>query len=219
MLRIKDIKIRNDFTNDELLCYVAKKNKISLQDIKDFRIYKKSIDARNKDDVFYVYTLDILVSNESKYKNFEHVNFSDDEIKIKVNRKSSLSPIIVGAGPAGLFAALTLAQNGVKPILLEQGKCVEERKKDVKEFWKNGKLNTISNVQFGEGGAGTFSDGKLTTGVNDPLCKKVIREFYNFGAPEQILYVSKPHIGTDNLINIVKNIREEIKRLRRRSLF
>lgn len=213
MLRIKDVKVREDYTNDELLHYVCTKNKIFLEDVKDYRIFKKSIDARNKDDVFYVYTIDVLVENEEKYKKFEHVKLEEDKIKINVKRKNCFPVVIVGAGPAGLFAGLTLAQNGIKVIILEQGKCVEERKKDVELFWQNGKLNTLSNVQFGEGGAGTFSDGKLTTGVNDPLCKKVIREFYNFGAPKQILYASKPHIGTDNLINIVKNIREEIKRL------
>lgn len=110
----------------------------------------------------------------------------------------------------GLFAAYTLARNGAKPILVEQGKCVEERIKDVEFFKQEGILNTLSNVQFGEGGAGTFSDGKLTTGVNDAYCNKVLELFYEFGAPESILYTSKPHIGTDNLINIVKNIRNEI---------
>lgn len=214
MIRLKDIKIRKDYTKDQLIEHVCKENKILLKDVKDYRIYKKSIDARNKNDIFYVYTIDILLENESKYNRFEHVELIDEtKIKINIRRKSDLRPVIIGAGPAGLFAALTLSQNGVKPIIIEQGKCVEERQKDVDLFWKEGKLNTLSNVQFGEGGAGTFSDGKLTTGVNDLLCKKVLREFYNFGAPEQILYTSKPHIGTDNLIRIVKNIREEIIRL------
>ena len=213
MIRIKDIKVREDLNTNELLKFVCDKNKIKKEDVKSFRIVKKSIDARNKDDVFYVYTMDILVDNENKYKNFEHVeNEVFKDVNVKVNRKSNLKPVIVGAGPAGLFVALTLVQNGIKPIVIEQGKTVDERKKDVDLFWQTGKLNTLSNVQFGEGGAGTFSDGKLTTGVNNPLCKKVLQEFYNFGAPEQILYISKPHIGTDNLINIVRNIREEIKR-------
>ena len=110
----------------------------------------------------------------------------------------------------GLFAALTLIQNGIKPIVVEQGESVENRKKSVDIFRQTGKLNTSSNVQFGEGGAGTFSDGKLTTGINSPFCKKVLKEFVTFGAPEEILYLSKPHIGTDNLINIIKNMREYI---------
>ncbi len=214
MIRLRDVKIREDKSNEEVMKYACQKNKISLSDVKDFRIWKKSIDARDKADVCYVYTVDILVEDESKYKNSEKVAQGEEEkITIKRNRNSKVSPIVIGAGPAGLFAALTLAQNGVKPIVIEQGKCVEDRKKDVDLFWKTGKLNTLSNVQFGEGGAGTFSDGKLTTGVNNPLCAKVLREFYNFGAPEQILYMSKPHIGTDNLMHIVRNMREEIKRL------
>ena len=214
MIRVRDLKVREDFTKEELLLFACQKSRIFKEDVKDFRIVKKSIDARDKNDVFYVYTIDFLVENEEKYAHFEKITeMPNKDIKIEVKRKSALRPVVVGAGPAGLFATLTLAQNGVKPIVLEQGKCVEERTKDVELFWKEGILNTTSNVQFGEGGAGTFSDGKLTTGVNDPLCQKVLEEFYHFGAPEQILYMSKPHIGTDNLKTIVRNMHEEIKRL------
>lgn len=214
MIRIRDVKVREDLTNEDLVKFICNKNKIKFEDVKDFRILKKSIDAREKNDVFYVYTIDLLVEDETKYKKFEKVKCIENiELKIDVKRKCNLRPIVIGAGPAGLFAALTFVQNGIKPIVIEQGKTVDERQKDVDLFWQTGKLNSLSNVQFGEGGAGTFSDGKLTTGVSDPLCRKVLQEFYNFGAPEQILYISKPHIGTDNLINIVKNMREEIKRL------
>ena len=155
---------------------------------------------------------------ENKIKNVQIVK-KEEPFKIIVNRKSSKRPVIIGAGPAGLFSALTLAQNGIKPIIIEQGKTVDERKKDVEEFQKTGKLNTLSNVQFGEGGAGTFSDGKLTSGIHNPLCKIVLKEFYNFGAPEQILYINKPHIGTDNLINIIQNMRNEIIKLGGEFLF
>ncbi len=214
MIRVRDLKVREDFTKEELLLFACQKSRIFKEDVKDFRIVKKSIDARDKNDVFYVYTIDFLVENEEKYAHFEKITeMPNKDIKIEVKRKSALRPVVVGAGPAGLFAALTLAERGVKPIVLEQGKPVEERTKDVELFWKEGVLNTTSNVQFGEGGAGTFSDGKLTTGINDPLCQKVLEEFYHFGAPDSILYASKPHIGTDNLKNIVKNMREEIKRL------
>ena len=214
MIRVQNIKVREDFNQEELLEYACRKNKINQNDVKDFRIFKKSIDARNKKDICYVYTLDFVLENEEKYTQFEKVKEDNyQELKIQVNRKSKLRPVIVGAGPAGLFAALTLAQNGVLPIVIEQGKCVEERSKDVNLFWKEGILNTTSNVQYGEGGAGTFSDGKLTTGVNDPLCQKVLHDFYYFGAPEQILYTAKPHIGTDKLRLVVKNMREEINRL------
>lgn len=129
---------------------------------------------------------------------------------IQVKNKGTTRPVIVGAGPAGLFAALILVQNNIKPIIVEQGQAVEKRKESVDHFLRTGKLNTSSNVQFGEGGAGTFSDGKLTTGIHSPFCRKVLEEFVHFGAPEQILYVSKPHIGTDHLIHIIKNMRQYI---------
>ena len=153
------------------------------------------------------------VKDESKYSHIPKINIPDIEQDIKkhinINSlnilKTSPSPIIIGAGPAGLFSALTLMQHGVSPIIIEQGKCVHDRKKDVDNFLNNKQLNPFSNVQFGEGGAGTFSDGKLTTGIHNPLCQKVLKEFVNFGAPEEILYLSKPHIGTDKLINIIKN--------------
>lgn len=209
MLRINNIKITQDLPNEDLIKHICNKFKINILDIISWNISKKSIDARKKEDVHYVFSVDINVKDEKKYKKFEHI----EQYKfptINVNRKSNLKPVIIGAGPAGLFAALTLVQNGITPIIIEQGKTVEERQKDVNNFITNGILNKNSNVQFGEGGAGTFSDGKLTTGINNPLCRKVLEEFYNFGAPEQILYLSKPHIGTDNLIKIIHNIREYI---------
>lgn len=209
MLRISNVKIKKDILDNEIFDFVCNKFKIIKDDVISWNISKKSIDARKKNDVHYNYSIDIKVTNENKYPKLDKVKeFKVPEIN--VNRTSKYSPVIVGAGPAGLFAALTFVQNGIKPIVIEQGKCVEERKKDVDEFLLTGKLNTSSNVQFGEGGAGTFSDGKLTTGINNPLCKKVLQEFHNFGAPEQILYLSKPHIGTDNLINIISNMRKYI---------
>ena len=125
---------------------------------------------------------------------------------IVVRRKSSVRPIIIGSGPSGLFAALTLVENGLKPLIFEQGKQVEERIQDVENFKMKRILNESSNVQFGEGGAGTFSDGKLTTGINSKFCQSVLKIFNRFGAPKEILYINKPHIGTDNLIKIIKNI-------------
>lgn len=218
MIRLKDIKINEDISNEEILKLACKKYKIKKDDVIKWLIYKKSIDARKKDNIFYNYTIDMECKNEKNIKNVEYVEKEKNE-EIKVNRKSTYKPVIIGAGPAGLFAALTLAQNGIKPIIIEQGKKVEERKIDVDNFRRCGKLNTLSNVQFGEGGAGTFSDGKLTTGIHNVFCKKVLQEFYNFGAPEQILYINKPHIGTDNLINIIRNIREEIIKLGGKFLF
>jgi len=209
MLRINNIKIFEDISDEKVLETALKRNKINYADILDWHISKKSIDARKKDNVHYNYSIDINVINENKYptlpkvKNFE---FSS----IKVTNTFSKRPVIIGAGPSGLFAAITLIRNGIKPIIIEQGQTVEERKQTVDDFLATGKLNTSSNVQFGEGGAGTFSDGKLTTGINSPFCKKVLETFVEFGAPKQILYLSKPHMGTDNLINIIKNIRKYI---------
>ena len=209
MVRLSNIKIRKDMNEEELFEEIYKKYRINPKNVTEKRIIKKSIDARNKNDIFYNYTVEISCKNEGNIKNAQKVIETKD-ILIEIKRKSNVRPIIIGAGPAGLFSALTLVKNGIKPIIIEQGKNVDERKADVDEFLKSGKLNTMSNVQFGEGGAGTFSDGKLTSGIHNPLCKNVLQEFYNFGAPKQILYMNKPHIGTDNLINIIKNMRNKI---------
>lgn len=219
MYRINNVKIRENISNDEVLLRALKKVNIPRSSVDYWRIYKKSIDARDKNDVHFVYTIDIECKEKKLCSNLIEIE-EKDLAKIEVDFKSKFNnrPIVIGAGPSGLFAAYTLALNGYKPLLVEQGKCVADRQKDVELFKKEGILNTFSNVQFGEGGAGTFSDGKLTTGVNDPYCNKVLKLFYQFGAPEAILYTSKPHIGTDNLVNIVENIRNEIISLRWRSI-
>ena len=209
MIRINNIKIRKDINDTELLDLLIEKYKIKKIDIIDWKISKKSIDARKKDDVHYVYSIDLNLKNEEKYKKFDKVKDFKMPI-INIKNKDNKKVVIVGCGPSGLFSALVLIQNGISPIVIEQGDCVENRKKIVDEFFKTGKLNELSNVQFGEGGAGTFSDGKLTTGINSPFCKKVLQEFVNFGAPKEILYLSKPHIGTDILINVIKNMRNYI---------
>ena len=209
MLRINNIKIRKELKEKEVFEIAIKKHKVKKEDILDWNIERKSIDARKKEDVHYTYSINIKVKDESKYKKLEKIKqFEMPTIKIK-NEKTT-RPIIIGAGPAGLFAALILVQNNVKPIIIEQGQSIEKRKESVEHFLKTGKLNISSNVQFGEGGAGTFSDGKLTTGITSPYCRKVLEEFVHFGAPKQILYLSKPHLGTDNLIHIIKNMREYI---------
>ena len=209
MLRINDIKIKKDITEYEVFETAIKKHNIKKEDILDWHIARKSIDARKKDNVHYTYSIDLQVKNEDKYKKLEKVKkFQMPVIQIRNNKTTR--PVIIGAGPAGLFAALILVQNHIKPIIIEQGQPVEKRKESVEHFLKTGKLNTSSNVQFGEGGAGTFSDGKLTTGINSPFCRKVLEEFVHFGAPKNILYLSKPHIGTDHLIHIIKKMREYI---------
>ena len=209
MIQISNIKIRKDISDTKLFETIIKKYKIEPKDVVEWHISRKSIDARKKDDIHYIYSIDLKLKNENKYKKFNKVKEFNIP-KIKAINTDKKNVVIVGAGPSGLFSALTLVQNGISPIVIEQGESVENRKISVDKFLKNGNLNVLSNVQFGEGGAGTFSDGKLTTGINSPYCKKVLKEFVNFGAPEQILYLSKPHIGTDNLINIIKNIRNYI---------
>ena len=209
MIRISNIKIYEDLENDKLIDFIAKKYKINIKDIIEYHIVKKSIDARKKDNVHYNYSVDLKLNNENKYKKFDKVKESKLP-NIKINNLNNKKVIVVGSGPSGLFSALTLIQNGISPTVIEQGSPVEEREKQVELFRKTGKLDTLSNVQFGEGGAGTFSDGKLTTGIHSPFCKKVLEEFVYFGAPEEILYLAKPHIGTDKLIKVIKNMREYI---------
>ncbi len=209
MLRITNIKLSPDEDEKELSEIVKKKYKI--KKIKSFKISKKSVDARRKNDVHYVYAVDVETENDKKYigKNVQPHN----ELKyvFPQGTKPNKPVVIAGMGPAGMMCALTLAKNGVKVIVCERGKCVEERKKDVEHFWETGELNPTSNVQFGEGGAGTFSDGKLTTGINDFRIAYVLEEFYKHGAPEEILYQAKPHIGTDKLCSMATSIREDIK--------
>ena len=210
MLLIDNIKIYKNISKEELFSKVISKYNIDKLDIIDTKIAKKSIDARNKKDVHFVYSINIKVKNEDKYPKIKKIN----EIKplvINKNRNSKYKPIIVGSGPSGLFCALTLVNNGYKPIIIEQGESVENRAKSIEKYQKEGLLNELSNVQFGEGGAGTFSDGKLTTNVNSPYIKEVLETFYKFGAPEEILYLSKPHIGTDNLKEILIRIRKYIE--------
>ncbi len=212
MIRISNIKIYKDISDEEVFNLVLNKFKMVKENVNLWHISKKSIDARKKDDVHYSYSIDVDIKDEEKFlkdKNISKIELSNIP-DVQLNMNKSINPIIVGAGPAGLFAALTFIRNGYKPIIIEQGESVENRKKSVDLFLSTGILNTNSNVQFGEGGAGTFSDGKLTSGISSPYCKTVLKEFVNFGAPEQIMYLTKPHIGTDNLINIIKNIREYI---------
>lgn len=215
MIRVRQVKVL--ITEEEkLLEKVSKKLKIKKNDIKTLEIKKKSIDARQK-DIYYVYEVDVAVKNEKSIlkKNLKDVSLAPIEkyqfpSPGKVELKTP--PIIVGMGPAGLFCAYLLAEHGYRPIIIERGEKVEERVKTVEKFWQEGLLNVESNVQFGEGGAGTFSDGKLNTLVKDKAHrgKKAFEIFVKNGAPKEIMYVNKPHIGTDILRDVVKNMREEI---------
>ena len=209
MLRIENIKVFEDLTDEELFSKALSKARIHQEDVREIRIAKKAIDARDKNSVHYLYSFNVSVVSEKKYPKLKKVReFSGIEV-IK-NRKTDIPPIIIGSGPAGLFCALTLVDNGYKPIIIEQGDCVENRRKHVEEYREKGVLNEMCNVQFGEGGAGTFSDGKLTTGINSTFVQTVLEMFHRFGAPEEVTYLSHPHIGTDNLINILVNIRNYI---------
>ena len=210
MLRIEGIKIYEDTEEVDIVSKAIRKNNIDIRDVEDYEIIKKSIDARDKSNVHYVYAINIKVKDDKKYPNIKSV--TDEKIPpIVKRRKSEYRPIIVGSGPAGLFAALTFIDNGYKPIIIEQGSKVEERVLDVETFKNTRFFNRCSNIQFGEGGAGTFSDGKLTTGISSPYIRTVLNYFYEFGAPREILYESHPHVGTDNLITIIRNIREFIE--------
>lgn len=207
MIRIDNIKVA---IGDELTkMHIAKRAKVSENDILDYKIIKKAIDARKKTDVHYVYT--VAATTKNKIHGF--LEYKEKKYTFKKGKALKMRPVIVGTGPCGLFAGLMLARCGEKPILLERGADVDARHNAVEEFWRNGKLDTKTNVQFGEGGAGTFSDGKLNSGINDERCQFVLDTFSEFGAPYEITYTAKPHIGTDILRKVVKNIRLEIERL------
>ena len=210
MLRISNIKLPID-GDEEKLCELVKK-KYGIKKISSFKISKKSIDARHKDNICFVYSVDAETENDEKYIGKNVTEIKNEEYIFPKCKNKDKTVVIVGAGPAGMMCALMLSRAGLNPVVIERGKCAEERKKDVERLFSDGILCENSNVQFGEGGAGTFSDGKLTTGINDFRIKKVLEEFYSHGAPEEILYLSKPHIGTDNLYNMVINMRREIIR-------
>ncbi len=224
MLRLSGLPLPLDAGEKELRILAAKKLSMPLSDISALRIVKKSVDARDKGDVHFVYSVDVSLQQEDAV--LGRLRFGT-AMKVEEGKppkplpKAAFHrrPVVAGAGPAGLFAALTLARAGASPILVERGKAVEERARDVDALMQRGLLNEESNVLYGEGGAGAFSDGKLTTGIKNPLCGDVLRDLAAFGAPKEILYQQKAHIGTDLLRGVVKNLREEIKRLGGEVLF
>ena len=214
MIRIRQIKINLDSKQD-IKDKVSKILHINVNEIKSLKINKKSLDARKKDNLFYVYEVDIEVENEKKllrkYKSNDIFETPNEEY-IFPPKKEIEQPIIIGCGPAGLFCAYILSEQGYNPIIYERGEKVEDRVKTIEEFWNTNKLNVNSNIQFGEGGAGTFSDGKLNTLTKDKFNrqKKVFEIFVENGAPEEIMYINNPHIGTDILRTVIINMRNKI---------
>lgn len=216
MIRVKQVKVdvRNDCI-EELYSSLVRKLKINVNDIVNINIIKKSIDARHKDNVYFVYEVDVKLDNLSKIKFDNDISMSSSsDYSFVPSGDLALSnrPIVVGSGPCGLFCAYELAKNGYRPIVIERGEDMDSRVSTVNNFWNNGVFNPNSNVQFGEGGAGTFSDGKLSTQIKDKNNRiyEVLNTFVSNGAPSEILYDFMPHIGTDKLRDVVKNMRNSI---------
>ena len=219
MIRINQLKLPIDHTEQDLYKKAAKTLKIDSKMIEDINIIRQSLDARKKNDIIYVYSIDVKVSKEKQI--LKKVNNNNVMLSPAVKYRFPDSgterlkdrPVIIGFGPAGLFCGYMLAKAGYAPIILERGQAVEERQKSVEEFWTTGKLNPESNVQFGEGGAGTFSDGKLNTLIKDRegRGREVMKILHKMGGPKEIIYQQKPHIGTDVLVDIVRNMRKEIE--------
>ncbi len=220
MLRLTEIRLPLDHPAEDIKTAVQKRLGISATELSGYTLFRRGYDARKRNAIVLVYTVDVEVKNEAALlkKNIPHVIIAPDmSYRMVAQAPQGLSerPVVIGTGPCGLFAGLLLAQMGFRPIILERGKQVRERTKDTWGLWRKGKLDPESNVQFGEGGAGTFSDGKLYSQIKDPQFygRKVLAEYVKAGAPEEIMYVSKPHIGTFRLVGVVEEMRHNIEAL------
>ncbi len=219
MLRLINLNVPLDYTEESLRSMLLKKLRLSPDQLLSFHISRRSVDARSKQDVHFVLSVDMKLKDENAAlrhnKNLSRISAESKkhyELSI-MNCELRRQPLVVGAGPAGLFAALTLARAGANPLLIDRGKPVDARTQDVSALQECGRLDPDSNVQFGEGGAGAFSDGKLTCGIKSPHVRHILETFVAHGAPEEILIDQKPHIGTDRLKGVVSSIRNEIIRL------
>lgn len=214
---VDQIKLPIEENESSLNKYAARALAVPTNAVHGVRVVRISLDARKKDAIVFNYTAEVTLSprDEARLvsKGFMYAKPYTERVLKLGDRKLDKPIIVVGLGPAGLFAAYTLASNGYKPIVIERGKSVDERKKDVEAYWQTGKLDYNSNVMFGEGGAGTFSDGKLTTRIKDPRAHDVVNTLARFGAPSEIKVMAKPHIGTDKLVETVKSMRQEIASL------
>jgi uncharacterized FAD-dependent dehydrogenase len=222
MLRLTDIKLPLDHTEEQLRSAIIERLDIDGSALLRYTVYRRAVDARKRSAISLIYSLDIELVNEiaalkkhNKNKYLKETPDSSYQFVAHASDKLAKRPVVIGSGPCGLFAGLLLAQMGFRPIILERGKVVRERTQDTWGLWRKSVLNPESNVQFGEGGAGTFSDGKLYSQIKDPrfLGRKVLTEFVKAGAPEEILYVSKPHIGTFRLVGMVETMRATIESL------
>ena len=222
MIRLTGLKLPLDHPPEALTAAIRKRLKIGAEEITGHTVFRRAYDARKPSQIVLLYTLDVSVKNEAvvlkRQRDDKAVGPTPDMTYRPVARAPddlAMRPVVIGTGPCGLFAALILAEMGFRPLVLERGKAVRERTKDTWDLWRRNRLNPESNVQFGEGGAGTFSDGKLHSRIKDPAfrARKVLTEFVAAGAPEEILYVSKPHVGTFRLVPMVESLRAKIQSL------
>ncbi len=224
MIRLSNMRLPINYNDEDIRKICAKELRISPKNIEKASLYKRSIDARHKNDIHYVSQIEVFLNTNEK-NIISKCKSAKAAISEKYNYEpvspgdKSIKPLIIGMGPAGLFCALIMCQSGIEPIVIDRGSSVDIRTKKVNEFWNNRNLDTECNVQFGEGGAGTFSDGKLNTGTKDTRARKVLEEFVHYGAPYEILYNAKPHIGTDKLKATIKNLRLDLEKMGAKIMF